>query len=261
MLCLLKRTYQTGVSRRGEIRTCGLQTYNAAIRTSLRPNRRSFSVGSSQLNQLGSKRIIVTGGAQGIGESVVRAFAAEGAIVTSMDIDERLGSKVAVEASANGPGTASYIDLDITSKDAVVQRFCDAAEQMGGLDVMVNVAGIYEPASSAEPPQELLERITKINIWGTLNTNMAAYQIMRASGRGGAIINFGSEAGLTAEPGNAIYGMTKGAVATPGPAVLPKSGAHMVYELMLFFLMLLHACIVLLGTHSLQRIWKPTRRS
>lgn len=213
------------VLRGAGIKPSVIQTYNEATRTSFRSYPRLFSAVASKLNQLHSKRIIVTGGAQGIGESVVRAYAAEGAIVTSMDLDERLGAKVATEASASGPGTAKYINLDITSKEAVVDKFRDAVKQMGGLDVMVNVAGIYEPGSSANPPQNLLERITKINIWGTLNTNTAAYQIMKASGKGGAIINFGSEAGLTAEAGNAIYGMTKGAVHTWTRSVAKEWGA------------------------------------
>jgi 3-oxoacyl-[acyl-carrier protein] reductase len=85
---------------------------------------------------------------------------------------------------------------------------------MGGQDVMVHVAGIYEPGSAVDLPQRILEKITKINIWGTPYTNSAAYQIMKAGGKGGAIIKFGSEAGLTAETDNAIYRMSKGAVHT-----------------------------------------------
>lgn len=199
---------------------------NEAVRQSFKSHGRPFSATSSLSNQLRSKRIIVTGGAQGIGESIVRAYAAEGAIITSMDLDQRLGSKVANEASETGPGTATYMSLDISSKEAVLDKFREAAEQMGGLDIMVNVAGIYEPGSSADPPQALLEKITKVNIWGTINTNTAAYQIMKAGGKGGAIINFGSEAGLTAEANNAIYGMSKGAVHTWTRSVAREWGAE-----------------------------------
>ncbi|KAI8932252.1 hypothetical protein NX059_011131 [Plenodomus lindquistii] len=187
---------------------------HVAIRQLSRPQIRPFSAAHALANQLTSKRIIVTGGAQGIGEAIVRAYTAEGATVTSMDVDDGLGSKVAAEASAAGPGTATHMAIDVTSREAVMEKFRDAAEQMGGLDVMVHVAGIYEPGSAVELPQAVLERITKINIWGTLFTNSAAYQIMKAAGKGGAIINFGSEAGLTAETDNAIYGMSKGAVHT-----------------------------------------------
>ncbi|KAI9746697.1 MAG: hypothetical protein M1818_000411 [Claussenomyces sp. TS43310] len=86
---------------------------------------------------------------------------------------------------------------------------------MSGLDVLVHVAGIQKHAPSHDPPEDFLEQITKINIWGTLFTNAAAYQLMEKGGKGGAIINFGSEAGLTSETANnTLYGMTKGAVHT-----------------------------------------------
>lgn len=145
---------------------------------------------------------------------MVRAYAAEGAIITSMDVKGSVGAKVAVEASATGPGSVSYTSLDVTSKAAVISAFAKAAQEMHGLDVLVHVAGIHKHALSHDPPEDFLEQITKINIWATLFTNAAAYQLMKKGGKGGAIINFGSEAGLTSEVDNAIYGMTKGAVYT-----------------------------------------------
>ncbi|EFX01004.1 sorbitol dehydrogenase [Grosmannia clavigera kw1407] len=175
---------------------------------------RSFSSGSPLWGQLDAKRIIVTGGSQGIGESVVRAYAAEGATVVSMDVKDAVGIKVAEESTAAGPGTVTYKTLDITSKSAVTSAFAAAAEELGGLDVLVHVAGIHKHAPSDDSPEDFIELITKINIWGTLFTNAAAYQLMKKGGQGGAIINFGSEAGLTSEVSNAYYGMTKGAVHT-----------------------------------------------
>lgn len=178
-----------------------------------KPQIRSFAAKATK-GQLESKRIIITGGAQGIGESVVRAYAAEGAIITSMDINDSLGAKVAAESTKAGPGSVSYKSLDVASKSAVTAAFAAATKEMGGLDVLVNVAGIQKHAPSHDPPEDFLERITKINIWGTLFTNAAAYQLMKDGGKGGAIINFGSEAGLTSETANTFYGMTKGAVHT-----------------------------------------------
>lgn len=92
--------------------------------------------------QLDLKRIIVSGGAQGIGESVVRAYAAEGATITSMDIKDSLGAKIAIESTATGPGSVSYKSLNVTSKSAATSAFTAVAEEMGGLDVLVHVAGI-----------------------------------------------------------------------------------------------------------------------
>ncbi|EXJ72889.1 3-oxoacyl-[acyl-carrier protein] reductase [Cladophialophora psammophila CBS 110553] len=175
---------------------------------------RFLSYGSSRLGRLDSKRIIITGGAQGIGESIVRKFASEGASITSMDLNDSVGARVAAEATKAGPGKVSYLSVDVSSKESVTKAFVEATQKMGGLDVMVNVAGVQKNALAHDPPLDVLERVTKVNIWGTIFTNATAFTLMKESGKGGAIINFGSEAGLTAERDNSVYGMSKGAVHT-----------------------------------------------
>lgn len=163
--------------------------------------------------QLKDKRIIVTGGAQGIGAATVRAYAAAGATVTAMDLNAESGEQVAASATAAGPGSVVFRKLDVSDRAAVDKAFAAAAEDMGGLDVMVNVAGIQRFADADAPDPDFVEHIYRINVFGTMNTDGAAYRIMKATG-GGSIINFGSEAGFTAEPNNAVYGSTKGAVHT-----------------------------------------------
>jgi len=164
---------------------------------------------------LASKRIIITGGARGIGRAVVLAYAKEGATITSMDVLDDIGTQTAAEANTLGSGTVSYAHVDIADKNSVKKAFEDAAKSMGGLDVMVNVAGIHKHAPANDVPEDLLERLTRINIFGTIYTNGVAFDLMKSnSPPGGAIINFGSEAGLTSEYHNTVYGMTKGAVHT-----------------------------------------------
>ncbi len=162
---------------------------------------------------LTDKRIIVTGGSQGIGAATVRAYVAAGATVTSLDVNAALGEETAAAATATGPGTAAFRALDVSDRAAVDTVFAAAAEAMGGLDVVVNVAGIQRFADADAPDPDFVERIYRINVFGTMYTNGAAYRLMKETG-GGAIINFGSEAGFTAEPNNAVYGSTKGAVHT-----------------------------------------------
>jgi 3-oxoacyl-[acyl-carrier protein] reductase len=163
-----------------------------------------------QLN-LEKKRIIVTGGAQGIGEATVRAFAAEGATVTSLDLNEERGRMVAEEATSSGPGAVTFQRVDISDRSQVDAVFADAVARMGGLEVLANVAGVHRLAAGDDVPQESLEWMFEINVYGTIYTNAAAYRAMEPAGAG-VIINFGSESGLTAEPNNATYGATKGAV-------------------------------------------------
>jgi 3-oxoacyl-[acyl-carrier protein] reductase len=163
--------------------------------------------------QLEGKRIIVTGGAQGIGEATVRGLVADGATVTSMDLNEKGGGEVAAEASQAGPGSASFAKVDVSNRDAVEREFGAAAERMGGLDVLVNVAGYQESSMAEDITDELYERIFRVNVLGTILTNQVAYKLMKSAGTG-AIINFGSMSGFTGELTNATYGSSKGAVHT-----------------------------------------------
>ncbi|MDF2443076.1 MAG: hypothetical protein JWR01_1279 [Subtercola sp.] len=163
------------------------------------------------MTDLSGKRIIVTGGARGIGEATVREFVLSGAMVVSVDVNQAGGDAVAAEATAGGPGTAVFLLGDVSDRAAITAVIDRAAELLGGLDVLVNVAGIQKHSPVHEIPEELLDRVFGINVYGTVNTNSAAFPHMKAGG-GGAIINFGSESGLTAELNNATYGMSKAAV-------------------------------------------------
>ena len=155
--------------------------------------------------KLKDKRIIVTGGAQGIGAAAVRAFAAAGAAVVALDVDE--AGVRAVAAAAGGRVTA--MACDVRSRAQVDAAFDAAAQALGGLDVLAHIAGVHRHAPTHEVPDETLAWLMEVNVYGTIFTNGAAYRHMP---RGGAIINFGSESGLTAEANNAVYGAAKGAV-------------------------------------------------
>ena len=162
--------------------------------------------------QLSGKRIIVTGGSQGIGEAAVRAYVKAGADVFSLDINEELGTSVAREASAAGPGTARFLRCDVSNRAEVDAAFDRAAAELGGLDVLAHIAGVHRHAPTHQVPDDTLAWIFAVNVNGTIYTNGAAYRHM--AGSGGAIINFGSESGLTAEVNNAVYGASKAAVHT-----------------------------------------------
>jgi NAD(P)-dependent dehydrogenase (short-subunit alcohol dehydrogenase family) len=175
---------------------------------------------------LKGKKIIVTGGGQGIGESVVRAYVREGATVASMDLNDALGRKVAEEARRNGPGDARFFHCDVSDRKEVEYAFTAATEFMGGIDVMVNVAGVHRHCTPEEIPPDLYEFLFKVNVLGTMNTNGVAFKLMQAAGKGGNIINFGSESGLTGEVNNALYAATKGAVHSWNRTVARQWGPH-----------------------------------
>jgi NAD(P)-dependent dehydrogenase (short-subunit alcohol dehydrogenase family) len=160
--------------------------------------------------QLEGKRIIVTGGAQGIGEAATHAFVAEGAHVYSLDANDALGREVAERASKYGPGTATFLKADVSIRAEVDEAFERAIADLGGLDVLAHIAGVHRHAPTHAVPDDLIRWMFDINVNGTIYTNGAAYRAMKDSG--GAIINFGSESGLTAEVNNALYGASKAAV-------------------------------------------------
>jgi len=89
--------------------------------------------------------------------------------------------------------------------------FDAAVTKMGRLDVLAHIAGVHRHALTHDVPDDTLAWIFNINVNGTIYTNGAAYRHMP---NGGAIINFGSESGLTAEINNAVYGASKAAVHT-----------------------------------------------
>jgi NAD(P)-dependent dehydrogenase (short-subunit alcohol dehydrogenase family) len=159
--------------------------------------------------QLNGRKIIVTGAAQGIGASALRAFVAAGANVAAMDVDPEKGEAVVADANAAGPGSAFFLKCNVADRAEVDASFGAAVSRLGGLDVLAHIAGVHRHAVTHEVPDETLAWLFDVNVNGTIYTNGAAYRHMPS---GGAIINFGSESGLTAEANNAVYGASKAAV-------------------------------------------------
>src|SRR5919198_2797099 len=156
--------------------------------------------------QLAGKRIIVTGGASGIGAATVRAYAREGARVVSLDVDDEGGRRVAAEA---GPAV-TYYHCDVARRAEIDDVFARAVAALGGLDVLVNVAGVERGTPAEDIPDAEWDLVFDVNVKGTLYTNQAAFRYLRA--RGGRIINFGSGAGIRGQRGSAHYSAAKGAV-------------------------------------------------
>jgi NAD(P)-dependent dehydrogenase (short-subunit alcohol dehydrogenase family) len=155
---------------------------------------------------LQGKRIIVTGGANGIAAATVRAYAREGATVWSVDVDDERGRQVATDAGK----AVTYRHCDIAQREQVFAVFDEAARAMGGLDALANVAAVERGTPAEDIPDAEWDFVMSVNVKGTLYTNQAAFRHLKDGG--GSIINFGSGAGIRGQRGSAHYSASKAAV-------------------------------------------------
>ncbi|MFA7323824.1 MAG: SDR family oxidoreductase [Candidatus Nanopelagicales bacterium] len=154
--------------------------------------------------RLDGRRIIITGGASGMGEGLVRAFPALGAQVVAMDLNQDAGDAIAAAVGVE------FVAVDVSSKDSVDQAFASAVQHLGGLDVLIHAAGIAPSSSAESNTVELWNRVMGVNALGTMLANQAAFTHMAQSG--GQILNFGSAAGIIGQPNKSVYSASKGAV-------------------------------------------------
>lgn len=171
------------------------------------------------------QRIVVTGGAQGIGSSVVRALVGEGADVAILDVAEERGRQVATDARRAGPGTATFSRCDVGRRTDVERELANVAAEFGGLDALVHVAGVQTRAPAQELTDQDWDAVLDVNLRGAFLTNQAVFPHLRDAG-GGRILNFGSGAGLEPFPGAAHYSAAKAGIAAWSRTVAHEWGSY-----------------------------------
>jgi NAD(P)-dependent dehydrogenase (short-subunit alcohol dehydrogenase family) len=139
------------------------------------------------------KSVVVTGASSGIGRAAAVAFAAAGARVALVARRRALLEEVASEIAAAG-GYARPVPADVTSRAQVVTCFEEIGRDFGGVDVVVNNAGILIPGDVASLQAEDLDAMLRVNLFGALFVMQQAVARMRRQG-GGTIVNLGSLAG------------------------------------------------------------------
>ena len=157
---------------------------------------------------MASQRVLVTGGAGGIGLAITRTFVATGARVHIADPDaEALATVVASDAS--GAAISGSV-CDIADPAAVTAMFEDLAGQLGGLDVLVNNAGIETRTSILDTTEADYQRVLDVNLKSAFfGTQFAAKQFI-AQGDGGLVLNISSVHEDWPMPGNVAYCVSKG---------------------------------------------------
>lgn len=163
---------------------------------------------------LSGKVALVTGSAGGIGKAIAKKFAEEGACIVLNDINaERLESAKAEFINLFGKDSASTVLMDVTHAESIKKAFEAAALAFGGVDIIVNNAGISISKPLADHTIADWDKLYDILVKGQFLVSQSGVNVMRKQGTGGDIINIVSKNALVSGPNNAGYGSAKAAQA------------------------------------------------
>ena len=155
---------------------------------------------------------MVTGGGSGIGQGTVHRLLAEGGRVHAIDVNAAGLADTAATAEAAGHGDRITTGVvDITNEAAIGEHVTAMVEQMGGLEVLVNAAGIMRAAHTHECALDMWNTVINVNLTGTFLMTRAALPALLACGKG-VIVNFSSTSATFAHPYMAAYAASKGGV-------------------------------------------------
>ena len=156
--------------------------------------------------RLENKVVIVTGAGSGIGKETALLFASEGANVVVVDICEKGGRETVTEIEKTGEGY--FVKVDIRNRKEIELMVKDVVEKYGGIDVLINNAGITQDALVWKMTEEQWDRVIDINLKGCFNCVQAVAEIMVKQGKG-VIINASSVVGLQGNIGQVNYAAAK----------------------------------------------------
>lgn len=153
---------------------------------------------------LAGKVAVVTGAASGIGAAIAEAFAAKGARVALLDMN----LDAARTRAATLPGAAAFA-CNVTDAASVAAAVADVQAELGGIDILVNSAGIVDLAPAEDLGAAAWDRTIAVNLTGSFLMAQAVGRAMIAAGRGGRIVNLASQAGSVAIDGHVAYCASK----------------------------------------------------
>jgi 2-keto-3-deoxy-L-fuconate dehydrogenase len=159
---------------------------------------------------LTGKIAVVTGAGSGIGQSIARLFAKQGASVIVLDLNRKAADATAESIRASG-GLVDSMECDVGSTDQVAEVFARIERERRRIDVLVNNAGIAHVGTIEQTAEAELDQLYRVNVKGVFLCAQAAVPIMVRQG-GGVILNMASIAALIGIPERFAYSMSKGAV-------------------------------------------------
>lgn len=161
----------------------------------------------------GRCRAVVTGAARGLGEAVAARLAADGASVALIDLNDDVIATAERIAAGTGDGTVVGLVADVADEAACDAAVKAAADALGGIDALVNNAGIGGPDTDViDTSFADFWRVLQVNLGSAFLGSRAAARTMIAQGTGGSIVNLGSIFGQQGVPGGAGYCASKGAI-------------------------------------------------
>ena len=174
--------------------------------------------------KLAGKTAIVTGASKGIGASIAKHLAAQGASVVVNYSSSKEGADRVVAEIARDGGKAVAIQANVSKPAEIAKLFSEAKDAYGSLDILVNNAGIYEMKPLEEITPEHFHSHFDLNVLGLLLTTQQA--LPHFGPDGGSVINISSVVSTYAPPGTSVYSATKGAVDSITRSLSKELGAR-----------------------------------
>lgn len=164
----------------------------------------------AELVSLTGRCAVVTGGAQGLGRAIARRLAEAGASVLIGDLNDDLARAAAMDLSRASGAKVISCRMDVADPASVAAAAHLAADQLGGLDIWVNNAGVYPNIPLLEMTDQVWDKVMDVNLKGVFLGAREAARRMIARGRGGVIVNVVSTAGFRGiAPGVSAYVASK----------------------------------------------------
>lgn len=162
------------------------------------------------LFSLSDKTAVVTGSSKGIGKSIAKLFASQGADVHIIDIDRDEGNKVTEKINDNGYD-AFFYEADVTHQKEIKGVFEEIYKFKNRLNILINNAGIAQVGKLEDTTEDDFDRVYPVNVKGVYNCSLAGVEKMKQSG-GGVILNIASVVSVLGIPERFAYSASKGAV-------------------------------------------------
>ncbi len=174
--------------------------------------------------KLGGKVALVTGASKGIGASIAKHLAREGAAVVVNYHSGKIDADRVVTEITRGGGKAIAVQANLSQRAEIDRLFAETRKAFGRLDILVNNAGIYEFTPLEKVTEEHFHKQFNLNVLGLILASQKAAEYFDSAG--GCIINVGSGAGAKPPPGASVYSATKAAVDAITKSLSKELGAR-----------------------------------